>query len=155
MKKGINVKKRTADSRTEIVPVETDVLVIGGGLAGCMAAIKAAESGVKVTIAEKANTLSSGCAGTGIDHVWGYIPAVHEPMGWTIEDLMEDHTQIIARGLIDKELLYLVASEAYDRVLDLEKFGVNFRYKDSKWPGQIQNSDAVSQRTDHMELRWG
>ncbi len=103
-----------------------------------MAAIKAAESGVKVTIAEKANTLSSGCAGTGIDHVWGYFPAVHEPMGWTIEDLMEDHTQIIARGLVDKELLYLVASEAYDRVLDLEKFGVNFRYKDSKWPGKFR-----------------
>ena len=30
--------------------VETDVLVIGGGLAGCMAAIKASESNVKVAI---------------------------------------------------------------------------------------------------------
>ena len=29
----------------EVVPVETDVLVIGGGLAGCMAAIKASEAG--------------------------------------------------------------------------------------------------------------
>jgi succinate dehydrogenase/fumarate reductase flavoprotein subunit len=138
MKRSVNAKKRTTDPRVEVTPVETDVLVIGGGLAGCMAAIKAAESGVKVTIAEKANTLSSGCAGTGIDHVWGYLPAVHEPMGWTIENLIEDHTQIIARGLIDKELLYLVASEAYDRVLDLEKFGVNFRYKDSKWPGKFR-----------------
>jgi succinate dehydrogenase/fumarate reductase flavoprotein subunit len=138
MKKDIAVNKRTAGSGSEIVSIETDVLVIGGGLAGCMAAIKASESGVKVTIAEKANTLSSGCAGTGIDHVWGYIPEVHEPMGWTIEDLIEDHTQIIARGLINKELLYLVASEAKDRVLDLEKFGVNFRYKDSKAPGKFR-----------------
>ncbi len=89
-------------------------------------------------VRKKPIPLSSGCAGTGIDHVWGYIPAVHEPMGWTLEDLIEDHTQIIARGLIDKELLYLVASEAYDRVLDLEKFGVNFRYKDSKAPGKFR-----------------
>ena len=37
----------------EIVPIETDVLIIGGGLAGCMAAIKASEYGVKVAIAEK------------------------------------------------------------------------------------------------------
>jgi succinate dehydrogenase/fumarate reductase flavoprotein subunit len=138
MKKSVNVKKRATDTRAGVIPVETDVLVIGGGLAGCMAAIKAAESGVKVTIAEKANTLSSGCAGTGIDHVWGYFPAVHGPMGWTIEDLIEDHTRIIARGLIDKELLYLVASESYDRVLDLEKFGVNFRYEDSIWPGKFR-----------------
>lgn len=138
MKRDVNLKKKSTNSTAEVVPIETDVLVIGGGLAGCMAAIKAAEYGVKVTIAEKANTLSSGCAGTGIDHVWGYIPAIHEKMGWTIEDLMEDHTQIIARGLVDKELLYLVASEAYDRVLDLEKFGVNFRYKDSKMPGKFR-----------------
>ncbi len=137
-KKGSSAWKGTTNAKTEIVTVETDVLIIGGGLAGCMAAIKAAEAGVKVTIAEKANTSSSGCAGTGIDHMWGYFPAVHETIGWSIEDLMEDHTQIIARGLVDKELLRLVASEAYDRVLDLEKFGVNFRYQDSKWPGKFR-----------------
>lgn len=119
----------------EIVPVETDVLVIGGGLAGCMAAIKAAEYGVRVAIAEKANTLSSGCAGTGIDHVWGYIPPIHGEMGWSIDDLVEDHCRGVARGFIDKELLYLVAGESYDRVLDLERFGVNFRYPDSTLPG--------------------
>jgi succinate dehydrogenase/fumarate reductase flavoprotein subunit len=123
---------------TEIVPIETDVLVIGGGLAGCMAAIKAAESGLKVTIAEKANTLSSGCAGTGIDHVWGYIPPIHEQMGWTIDDLVEDHSQGVAKGFINKKLLYLVANESYDRVLDLEKFGINFRFPDSTLPGKFR-----------------
>jgi succinate dehydrogenase/fumarate reductase flavoprotein subunit len=126
------------NSTFEVVPIETDVLVIGGGLAGCMAGIKASEYGLRVTIVEKANTVSSGCAGTGIDHVWGYIPPIHHKMGWTIEDLMEDHAQGIARGLINKELLHLVANESYDRVLDLEKFGVNFRYEDSKNPGKFR-----------------
>jgi succinate dehydrogenase/fumarate reductase flavoprotein subunit len=126
------------NSTFKVIPIEADVLVIGGGLAGCMAAIKASEYGVKVTIVEKANTVSSGCAGTGIDHVWGYIPPIHQKMGWTIEDLIEDHSQGIARGLINKELLHLVANESYDRVLDLEKFGVNFRYEDSKIPGKFR-----------------
>jgi len=122
----------------EIVPIETDVLIIGGGLAGCMAAIKASEYGVKVAIAEKGNTLSSGCAGTGIDHVWGYIPPIHEQMGWTIDDLVEDHVQGVARGFINKDLLYVVAGESYQRVLDLERFGINFRFPDSKVPGNFR-----------------
>ena len=125
-------------SSIEVVPIDTDVLVIGGGLAGCMAAIKASESGVKVTIAEKSNTLSSGCAGTGIDHVWGYIPPIHDQMGWTIDDLVEDHCQGVARGFINRELLYLVARESYERVLDLERFGINFRFPDSNLPGKFR-----------------
>ncbi len=123
---------------TEAVRIDTDVLIIGGGLAGCMAAIKARESGLGVTIVEKANTMSSGCAGTGIDHVWGYIPPIHGQMGWTIDDLVADHAEAVARGFINKDLLYVVASEAYERVLDLEKFGVNFRYDDSVVPGKFR-----------------
>ena len=97
-------------STLEIIPVETDVLITGGGLAGCMAAIKASEHDVRVTIAEKSNTLHSGCAASGVDHLWAYIPPIHEKMGWTIEDLMEDHEQATARGLIDRDLLFLVAN---------------------------------------------
>ncbi len=41
------------NSSIEVVPIDTDVLIIGGGLAGCMAAIKASERGVRVAIAEK------------------------------------------------------------------------------------------------------
>ena len=122
----------------KVIPINTDVLIIGGGLAGCMAAIKAREYGVKVTIAEKANTLSSGCAGTGVDHAWAYIPPVHEKMGWSMEDLIEDHSQLIAGRFINKELLRLVASENYNRMLDLEKFGINIRYDDSIIPGKFR-----------------
>jgi len=125
-------------TKTEIVSIDTDVLIIGGGLAGCMAAIKAAEYDVTVTIAEKANTLASGCAGTGVDHMWAYIPPVHEKMGYSIEDLIESHTQAVAHGFINRELLQLVAGESYNRMLDLEKFGLNFRFKDSTLPGQFR-----------------
>jgi succinate dehydrogenase/fumarate reductase flavoprotein subunit len=122
----------------EIVPIDTDVLVIGGGLAGCMAAIKATESGVRVTVAEKANTLSSGCAGTGVDHSWAYIPIVHGPMGYTLDDIVEDHCRLIAGNFINRDLLALVARENYDRMLDLEKFGIKIRFEDSRIPGKFR-----------------
>ena len=124
--------------KMEVIPVETDVLIIGGGLAGCMAAIKAAEQDVSVTIAEKADTRASGCAGTGVDHIWGYIPPVHEKMGYSIEELIESHIKGIANGFIDPELLRFIARESYNRILDLESFGLNFRYEDSKAPGKFR-----------------
>jgi succinate dehydrogenase/fumarate reductase flavoprotein subunit len=59
--------------------VEADVLCIGGGIAGLMAAIRAAEKGRKVVVAEKANTLRSGAGATGNDHFICYIPEIHGP----------------------------------------------------------------------------
>ena len=123
------------NSPVEVVPVETDVLIIGGGLAGCMAAIRAREHGVRVTIAEKSNTLCSGQAGSGIDHIWAYVPEVHEKMGWTIEDLVEDHMQGVGHGFGNRELLHFIARESYPRLLDLERFGLTIRYPDSTIPG--------------------
>ncbi len=123
----------------KVIPVETDVLIIGGGLAGCMAAIKAAEDkGLRVILVDKSNTLASGCAASGIDHIWSYIPPIHEKMGYTIEDMAEDHRQGIAYGLFRKDLFYLVAGTMYERVLDLEGFGLQFRYEDSKIPGKFR-----------------
>jgi len=112
----------------KVIPVEADVLVIGGGLAGCMAAIKAAEEeGVRVTMVDKSNTIRSGSAASGIDHVWAYIPPIHGKMGYSIEDMAEDHRQGVAYGFFRKDLFYLVAGTMYERVLDLERFGIDFR----------------------------
>ena len=48
--------------------VDSDILVLGGGLAGCFAAIAAARKGKKVVLIEKGATKRSGAAGTGFDH---------------------------------------------------------------------------------------
>jgi len=124
------------------IPVETDVLVIGGGLAGCMAAISAAATtGLRVTLVEKSDTRASGKAGTGIDHSWSYIPPVHEKMGYTLDDMLEDYRSTVAGrapAFFRDDLWYVVASTMYDRILDLEKFGVNFRYEDSQAPGKFR-----------------
>jgi succinate dehydrogenase/fumarate reductase flavoprotein subunit len=124
------------------IPVETDVLIIGGGAAGCMAAIKTAENqDVAVTLVDKSNTVASGCTASGIDHIWSYIPPVHEPMGYTLEEMAEDHRQGIASGFFRRDLFMLVAGTMYERVLDLERFGLNFRYEDSKAPGKFRIVD--------------
>ncbi len=57
--------------------VKCDVLCIGGGIAGLMAAIKAADTGVEVVVVEKSNTLRSGAGGMGNDHFQCYIPEIH------------------------------------------------------------------------------
>ena len=59
--------------------IETDVLCIGGGIAGLMAAIRAGGLGARVVVAEKGNTLSSGAGGLGNDHFICYLPEVHGP----------------------------------------------------------------------------
>ena len=54
--------------------IETDVLVIGGGIAGCWAAISAARKGARVALVEKGDTVRSGSGGPGCDH-WCVTPA--------------------------------------------------------------------------------
>lgn len=48
--------------------LNTDILIIGGGTAGCYAALTIAEkSGYSVLIAEKANIKRSGCLAAGVN----------------------------------------------------------------------------------------
>ena len=122
----------------EIIPMETDVLIIGGGIAGCMAAIKASEQDVNVTVVEKSNTLASGQASSGIDHLWAYLPPIHGKMGWSIDDLVEDHVQGVAHGFANRALIHFIARESYARALDLERYGVKIRYEDSTLPGHFR-----------------
>ena len=54
--------------------IECDVLIIGGGIAGCWAAISAARTGAKVALVDKADVIRSGSGGPGCDH-WCVTPA--------------------------------------------------------------------------------
>ena len=109
--------------------MKTDVLVIGGGLAGSFAAMKAMEHGVKVTLVEKGHVAHTGSNTTGIDHFpYCYIPEVHGRMGHKIEDFVKT-TTLLATGVINQELCEMMWKESYDRLLDLEKVGVKVRFE--------------------------
>jgi succinate dehydrogenase/fumarate reductase flavoprotein subunit len=122
--------------------IETDVLVIGGGLGGCMAAIAARRRGAKVTVMEKSHVDRSGAAGSGNDHFWHWNPDIHPGRGWTVEKMVRDISWDgeygrLSGGIIDQELTEVVAAESYARVRDLESIGVKFRF-DEIHPWNLQ-----------------
>ncbi len=77
------------------INVSTDVLVIGGGLAGSNAAMGAAEKGAKVAIMEKAMIERSGDIGGGVDHFMAYLNTGEE---WDTEQSFLDYVERIGKG---------------------------------------------------------
>lgn len=108
--------------------ISTDVLIIGGGLAGCFAAIKAVESGAKVVIFDKANIVRSGNGGTGLHR----IPLIHPDYNCTFEEFAELNVQCAA-GICDEDVSYEFASDSLDRILDLESYGIPVRKDDGSF----------------------
>ena len=107
--------------------IEADVLCIGGGIAGLMAAIRASELGAQVVVAEKGNTLSSGAGGLGNDHFVCYIPEVHGPdIMPVIEELRRG--QLSAR-LKDLEKTRLWLEHTYDIVRMWDRWGIPMKYR--------------------------
>ncbi|MCX6012523.1 MAG: FAD-dependent oxidoreductase [Chloroflexi bacterium] len=114
--------------------VDADILVLGGGIAGCWAAITAAKRGMKVVLVEKAATISSGSGGTGCDH-WG--PAVTNPCSTkTAEEVIN---QTAGAGAGAGYFLYLShyidARESWDTLLELEQMGAKIRDTDDEFKG--------------------
>ncbi|MBN2552240.1 MAG: FAD-dependent oxidoreductase, partial [Spirochaetales bacterium] len=132
-----------------------DICVVGGGLSGCMAAIRAAELNDNVVLVDKSNPERSGCAGTGLDHIWGYFPEVQEREGVSLEQMVEDHAQNVAQGLVNRRMLHYIAATSYDRILDLERFGARIRFDDSTLPGRLrlQYQMHACRNTLHFEGR--
>jgi len=139
----------------EIREHSCDVCVVGGGLAGCMAAIRAAELNDSVVLVDKSNPERSGCAGTGLDHIWGYFPEVQGREEVSLEQMVEDHTRNVAQGLVNRRMLHYIAATSYDRILDLERFGARIRFEDSTLPGKLrlQYQMHACRNTLHFEGR--
>jgi succinate dehydrogenase/fumarate reductase flavoprotein subunit len=141
--------------RLEVQEHCCEICVVGGGLAGCMAAIRAAELNDDVILVDKSNPERSGCAATGLDHIWGYFPEVQEREGVSLEQMVEDHVQNVAQGLVNRRMLHYIAATSYDRILDLERFGARIRFDDSTLPGKLrlQYQMHACRNTLHFEGR--
>ncbi len=105
-------------------PLECDVLVAGGGVAGLMAAIAAADRGAKVIVAEKANSKRSGSGATGNDHFLCYIPEVH---GEDPSEFIQEMESSQIGGNNDMDLVRRYVDECFDRVKDWDAWGVGMR----------------------------
>jgi adenylylsulfate reductase subunit A len=99
--------------------ISTDVLVIGGGTAGCYAALTISEnSDKKVLICEKAHIKRSGCLAAGVNALNAYIVEGRKPQDYV------DYAKKDAGGIVREDLL-LTMSEKLNKVTDrLEKLGL-------------------------------
>ena len=67
----------------EVRQINTDVLIIGGGTAGCYAALTLSrDTGLSVVIAEKAHIKRSGCLAAGVNAINAYITKRHAPQDY-------------------------------------------------------------------------
>ena len=107
-------------------PIQVDVLVVGGGIAGLMAAINAADQGISVIVAEKANTKRSGSGATGNDHFCCYIPEVH---GEDIEPILWEDLHSLHGDFQDTSLARVFLEQSFDRVKDWDLWGISMKPK--------------------------
>ena len=85
----------------DIQEYEADVLIIGGGAAGCYAAITLAEQhpGLEVLLADKAGIKRSGCLAAGVNALNAYITPGHTPEDY-VEYARHDAAGIVRDGLL-------------------------------------------------------
>ena len=93
----------------QVKQIDTDVLIIGGGTAGCYAALTISRnSDASVLVAEKANIKRSGCLAAGVNAINAYIVDGRKP-----EDYVE-YAKKDADGIVREDLL-MTMSEGLNR----------------------------------------
>jgi len=119
--------------------VSCDVLVIGGGTAGPMAALKAKMKDPKATVIllEKANVKRSGAISMGMDGLNNaVIPGYATPEQYTKE------ITIANDGIVDQKPVYKYAERCYSIIEELDNFGIRFL--------KNENGDFAVKKVHHI-----
>lgn len=118
---------------------EYDLVVIGGGTAGPMAAIKAKEANreLRVLLLDKANVKRSGAISMGMDGLNNaVIPGHATPEQYTKE------ITIANDGIVNQAAVYAYASKSFETIEQLDRWGVKFE-KD-------ETGDYAVKKVHHM-----
>ncbi|WP_058485253.1 adenylyl-sulfate reductase subunit alpha [Defluviitalea phaphyphila] len=109
--------------------LNTDILIIGGGTAGCFSAITAAEqSNFKILIVEKANIMRSGCLAAGVNAINAYIGKGETPESF-VEYVKKDSEEVVR-----EDLVYSIAKELNTVIKKIEDLGLPIlKDKDGKY----------------------
>ena len=103
----------------KIKELETDVLIIGGGTAGCYAAVTISKnSDLLVLVVEKANIKRSGCLAAGINAINAYNVKGRVPQDYV------DYTIKDANGIVRKDLVLTAANRFNEITAEVEKLGL-------------------------------
>ncbi len=108
--------------------VEADIAIVGGGVAGCLAAVGAAEIGAKVAILEKGGIIErSGSIAAGVDH---YIAVLDEGEEWDKPGYLLRHVPVVTQGVTDLPAAARLIYGLPGMVKRLEDMGVDFHDPD-------------------------
>ncbi|MCP4453441.1 MAG: FAD-binding protein, partial [Planctomycetes bacterium] len=105
---------------TEVVNLETDILIIGGGAAGCFAAVEARtlKPDVRCLVMEKAHIDRSGCLAMGLNSINAYLHPGQTPesyLGYVKREFMD---------LVREDLVLSIAEGLNDTVKKVEEWGL-------------------------------
>ncbi len=101
--------------------IKSDVLVLGGGIGACYAAIKASESGSNIVLVDKGNTGRSGFSPM-MSGVFSYFDPEKDDYDAYFREALE-----IGEWLNDQECLEVIIKETSDRVKEMLTWGVKFQ----------------------------
>ena len=129
------------------ITVQTDVLVIGGGFAGCFAAIKARDAGARVVMAIKGRTGRSGL--TPWANSWFVFK---DTRGVTREQYLR---QFVLSGeyLNNMDFVEILMAESYDRYLEVTSWGAQTGREYYYQPGTVTRSIEVVGCGDAMRKK--
>lgn len=109
--------------------LKTDILIIGGGTAGCYAALTiASKSDAQILICEKAHIKRSGCLAAGVNALNAYITEGRVPQDYV------DYAKRDADGIVREDLLLTMSERLNAVTARLEQLGlVILKDKDGKY----------------------
>lgn len=123
----------------------TDILVVGGGIAGLTCAIKAAESNARVLVAEKAVTGGAGMATRAGN---GLLAILEEE----IEDYVEYHVRRIGQYANDQDQIRQLAEVNLDTLNALKGWGVKITTDEKGNLGFFKNAGSSPWHMCGIEL---
>lgn len=125
----------------EVKKITTDVVVVGGGGAACRAAIGVSDKGLNCIMLDKGRPGRSGATPCALWSIQAPMGAKGRDERDTPEQFFKDMVEA-GRYIGDQNITEMVANTAVERILDMEKYGVNFqKYDDGRFfqtpmPGQ-------------------
>ena len=118
--------------------LDTDILIVGGGIAGLMAAICAGEQGIATIVAEKAHVRRSGSGATGNDHFLCFMPEIQKiTLNEMINEMMAGQVGPWHDTLLTKVFLERTAEMVHrwhSWGINMKPFGPDYVYMGHAFP---------------------